>query len=649
VFRSPGSAWLRRQRWAAPRKHCVPGKNLGTREFLPFYFCLFPLSFLSAMRAQLSIIKGDGTPKVCELDPTRPVTLGRSRDNTVVLQDERASRLHCNIYFEKGTWMLCDNHTLNGTRIGSVLIEGPMALRDGLEFDIADTRLRFTTPGQDAVQTSVAPPLPLADSSFDTPWQVDELAVLHGFMTRVNEASEPHAVIQIALQTVMRQTRASVSGFIGLDEDNNPLPRVVLPEQASVDIVLSRQLNQHVQRDGKTIWLKATLPGEINQSDSLMPFSDAICVPLRAEGAPFGALHVYRSTTAFGEREVRFCEMVANYTANVLARLRECRSLEAENSRLRRSSSSSEDLIGDSSALVHLRQLIAKAAACASTVLLQGETGSGKELVAHALHRQSDRHRGPFVVANCGAIAPTLLEAELFGFVPGAFTGADRYHKGYFEQADEGTLFLDEIGDMSLDCQVKVLRALEAKTIRPVGGSSEVKVDVRVVAASHKDLAREMQAGRFRQDLFYRLRVIYLTVPPLREHAEDLPLLVEKFLDKFAADSGRRKRLTPAALARLREYNWPGNVRELRTVLESAVMLTDSLEIDADDLWLQSPPTPDQPASLKLEDIEGWAIREALKRHKGNATAASKTLGISRETLSQKIKKYGIPRSGEED
>jgi two-component system, NtrC family, response regulator HydG len=377
-----------------------------------------------------------------------------------------------------------------------------------------------------------------------------------------------------------------------------------------------------------------------------VPFTDAICVPLRAEGAPFGALHVYRSPNAFSEREVRFCEMVAGYLANVLARLREFRSLAAENHRLRRGAQLSEELIGDSPPILQLRQLISKAAACASTVLIHGETGSGKELVAHALHRQSDRHRGPFVVANCGAIATSLMEAELFGFVPGAFTGADRYHKGFFEQADEGTLFLDEIGDMSLDCQVKVLRVLEAKIVRPVGGASETKVDVRVIAASHRDLAREMQAGRFRQDLFYRLRVIYLSVPPLRDHLEDLPGLVEKFLERFAADTGRRKRLTPAALQRLREYSWPGNVRELRTVLESAVMLTDTAEIDAADLWLQAMPVPEQPTSLRLEDMEGWTIREALKRHKGNATAAARTLGISRETLGQKIKRYGIPREG---
>jgi Nif-specific regulatory protein len=591
------------------------------------------------MRALLTIVRGEGTPRVCELLPGKEITVGRSRDNTMVVLDDRASRLHVRLWCDKGQWYVRDNGTLNGTRIGATAIDRPVPLRDGMEFDIADMRLRFTLGEQ---------PLPVTPpgEANTTPWHADELAGLHDFMTRSAEATEPRAAVQLALQTILDQTRASVTGFMGLDEDNNPLPRVVLPELARVDIVLSRQLIHRVKESSKTVWLQAARPGELEESASLLPFTDAICVPLKAEGAPFGALHVYRAPTAFSQREVHFCEMIASHIAHILARLRAVRSLEAENTRLRRRAPVSENLVGDSPAVQQLQQLIARAAPCPSTVLIHGETGSGKELVAHALHRQSARHGGPFVVANCGAIAPTLLEGELFGFVQGAFTGADRTHRGFFEQADEGTLFLDEIGDMSLDCQVKVLRALEARSIRPVGAASEVKVDVRVIAASHRDLSREMEAGRFRSDLFYRLRVIMLRVPPLRDHLEDLPALVEKFLDKFAAETGRRKRLTPEALQRLREHSWPGNVRELRTVLESAVMLTDGAMIDCGDLWLQATPV-EQPANLNLNNLEEWAIREALKRHKGNKVQAAKTLGISRETLNQKVKKYQIPRDEE--
>jgi Nif-specific regulatory protein len=610
------------------------------------------------MRARLTIVRGEGSPKTWELDAGRPASIGRSHHNHVVLQDDRASRQHARIYFENGQWYLRDNGTLNGTRVNAVLIDRPVILRDGHEIDIADIGLRFnvidgggdTAENEPLHAVSVPlPPGPAGGESCVTPLQADELAVLHEFMNNSAETTEPRSVIQYALKTLLGHLRATVTGFMGLDQDNNLLPRVIMPDLARVDIVLSRQMIERVQQEGKTIWLKAARPGELDESESLMPFIDAVCVPLKSEGAPFGALHVYRSSKPFHEREVRFCEMIAGYVSNSLARARKFRSLAAENVRLRRGAPVSETIVGDSTAIQRLQQMIAKAAACPSTVLIHGETGAGKELVANALHLKSPRHRGPFVVANCGAIVPTLLESELFGHCEGSFSGATKYHPGLFEQADEGTLFLDEIGDMSLDCQVKVLRAIEGKGFRPVGGTGDVHVDVRVVAASHKDLTKEVRAGRFRQDLFFRLQVIYLSVPPLREHRDDIPALVERFLDKFAIDTGKRKTLTPAAIQCLQEHSWPGNVRELRTVLESAVMLTESLEIDADDLRLHASPLADQPVSLKLVDVEAWAIREALKRTKNNVSAAARVLDISRESLSQRIKKYQIPRGGEEE
>jgi Nif-specific regulatory protein len=603
------------------------------------------------MHANLTIVAGEGTPRALDLDAAQAVTVGRSRDNNIILHDDRASRQHARIYFQEGRWFLRDNGTLNGTRIGGRKIEGAVPLSDGQDIEIATVRLRFHLGDTSPMLQETPPAIDKVDKveeSSVTPWHADELAVFHDFMTRSAECDDPREVVELALNTLLQHTRAAVTGFLSLDEHNNPLPRVVRPELARVDIVLSRQILQRVQKDGKTVWLKATLPGEFDESESLMPFTDAICVPLKAEGAPFATLHVYRSKAPFIDREVRFTEMIAGHMANLLGRLRKFRSLEAENSRLRRQTQVSAELIGDSPALVQLKQLIGRAAACNSTVLIQGETGAGKELVASALHRLSARNNGPFVVANCGAIAPSLLEAELFGHTAGAFTGAEGYRPGLFEQADEGTLFLDEVGDMSLDCQVKVLRAIEGKGFRPVGGTKDVHIDVRVVAASHKDLAREVHSRRFRQDLFYRLRVICLVAPPLREHIDDLPALVDRFLDRFAAETGRRKRLSASALQRLSAYAWPGNVRELRTVLESAVMLTDGDEIGADDLWLQGATAADQPVSLKLDDVEAWAIREALKQTRGNVSAASRTLGISRECLSQKIKKYGIPRDGEE-
>jgi transcriptional regulator with GAF, ATPase, and Fis domain len=594
------------------------------------------------MRARLVIVRGEGTPPSLELAPETPVSLGRSRESTIVLHDEHASRHHAQLYFQDGHWFLCDHTTRNGTRVNGVKVHGETMLTDGCEIVIADMRLRFVVLSEDKAPPSDTAEAPSVSESEHTTLLADELAILHDFMTATVQETDAGQVIRHMLAVVARHTKATVAGFLSLDEDE-PLPKLVYPQRARVDFALSRQLTQRVQHDDKPVWLKAG-NAEFEQSDSLLPFQDALCVPLRAEGAALGALHVYKAGRFFDERELRFCAVVAGYAANDLARLRRCRTLEAENSRLRGPGPASEELIGHSAALKQLQQMITRSARCRSTVLIHGETGSGKELVALALHRQSPRHKGPLVVANCGAIAQTLLEPELFGHRKGAFTDASADRPGLFEQADDGTLFLDEIGDMSLDCQVKVLRVLEGKGFRPVGGE-EIKTDVRLVAATHKDLAKEVKAGRFRQDLYFRLRVLYIQVPPLREHREDIPDLVEHFLDKFAADSGRRKRLSPEALQRLIDYPWPGNVRELRTVIESAVMMSDGELIEPHELWLQDAPiTADLPVSLNLEHVEAWAIRQAMQKTKGNVTRAAKMLGIARETLGLKLRRYQIGR-----
>lgn len=215
-------------------------------------------------------------------------------------------------------------------------------------------------------------------------------------------------------------------------------------------------------------------------------------------------------------------------------------------------------------------------------MLVQGESGSGKELVALALHRNSRRNEGPLVVVNCAAIAPTLLEAELFGYKKGAFSGADRDHPGLFQQADEGTLFLDEVGELSLECQAKLLRVIEGKAFRPVGATSDIKADVRIVAATHRDLDKDVKAGRFRQDLLFRLKVIQVRVPPLREHPEDVPELAAFFLAKVSSECRRKFKLTTAAMRKLQAYAWPGNVRQLRAAIESAAVMSEGDTIEAD-------------------------------------------------------------------
>jgi Nif-specific regulatory protein len=600
------------------------------------------------MRARLVVVRGDGSPPFCDLNLSSPVTLGRSRDNTIVLHDEHASRQHALVFFEGGQWLLRDCETRNGTRVNSLRVQGDTALKDGHEIAIADMRLRFLVLDREEAAACPLPGARTAEAVLDaepepTTLLADELAVLHDFMTATVKETDPGQVVRLTLTTVARHTQATVAGFLSLDEEE-PLPKMVYPDKSRVDFMLSRQLTQRVQKEGQAVWLKAG--NDLTESDSLMPFQDAVCVPLRTEGTALGALHVYKSGHFFTVREVRFCELVAGYAATDLARLRLCRNLQAENSRLRGPGAASEQIIGSGPAMQQLQQLIARFARCRSTVLVHGETGAGKELVALALHRQGTRSNGPLVVANCGAIAPTLLESELFGHCEGAFTGATSNRAGLFQQADDGTLFLDEIGDMSLDCQVKLLRVLEGKGFRPVGGTEEIKTDVRLVAATHKDLAKEVKAGRFRQDLYFRLRVLVVQVPALREHSEDIPALVEYFLDKFALETGRRKRVSEEAMERLRQYPWPGNVRELKTVIESVVMRCDGDVIEPHELWLQDTtmPTTEGPQSLNLEHVEAWAIRQAMQNTKGNVTRAARVLGIARETLAIKLKKYKIAR-----
>jgi Nif-specific regulatory protein len=603
------------------------------------------------MLARLTIELGEGAPRVCDLSPDRPVTLGRSRDNTVTLQDEHASRQHARIFHENGRWFIHDFGTLNGTRVNGARVQWPTPLEDGQRIAIGDMRLRFTLQGErgtapppstaDHRALDVADPVPTPQSSDvrRTALRADELSALYAFMAAALAESDPRTVVCQALAAVAEQTGATIAGFLSLDQ-GDPLPKIVLPEKARVDIHLSRQLTQKVQKELRPVWLGAA--NDLHQSDSLLPFHDAFCLPILAEGEPLGALHVYKSGKFFVERDLRFCELVAGFVANSLGRLRARRALEAENSRLRSHGPVSETLVGDSPAMNQLRLAIERAGRRPSTVLVQGESGSGKELVAQDLHRQSPRRAGPLVVLNCAAIAPTLLEAELFGHVKGAYTGATADRPGLFQQADEGTLFLDEIGEMSLDCQAKLLRVIEGKPFRQVGGTAEIRTDVRIIAATHRDLERLVADGKFREDLFFRLCVIRIPVPPLREHPQDIPALVEYFLGKLATECGRQVRLTEAALARLAKYAWPGNVRQLRAVLENAVVMSDGDTIDAADLLLPAPVLRDGPPSLNLEDVEAWAIRKALQLSGNNNAQAARVLGIARETLTAKRKKYQI-------
>ena len=327
------------------------------------------------------------------------------------------------------------------------------------------------------------------------------------------------------------------------------------------------------------------------------------------------------------------------------------------------------NILGVSPRMRRIFRLVAKVAPTDSSVLLLGESGTGKELIARSIHLQSRRSSGPFVAVNVGALPETLVESELFGHVRGAFTGAAAERAGLIESAEGGTLFLDEIGDMPLVAQVKLLRMLESNELRRLGDNTLRVVDVRVIAATHHDLLAEADAGRFRRDLYYRLNVVQIELPPLRERREDIGLLASYFLDRAAKRNGReRLRFSPEAEGLLERYDWPGNVRELENAVEHAVTVAEQAAVRPGDLPMavRSPrmlprAVAEAPAAEArgtapadaADERDAWSLaqgeaehmRRVLARHRGNATAAARQLGISRTTMWRKLREYGIRRA----
>jgi len=311
-----------------------------------------------------------------------------------------------------------------------------------------------------------------------------------------------------------------------------------------------------------------------------------------------------------------------------------------------------DHFIGDSSKIQSVRKLAAQVAQTASTVLIQGESGTGKELLARLIHFNSPRSARPFIPFNCGALPDTLLESELFGYEKGAFTGAYKQKPGRFEIADTGTIFLDEVGDMSREAQVKMLRVLEEMTFERLGGSHPLKVDVRIIAATNRDLKQLVNEGTFRTDLYYRLNIFPIYIPPLRDHKEDIPVLVRHFLEQFAGEIGKQVKDTSTdAMNLLISHPWRGNVRELHNCLERAMILCNRESVEPENLLLDREPlNPTSPfgniqipsEGLSLDEVEKFLIKQALAMAKGNQTRAAALLKISRNTLRYRIEKYDI-------
>jgi transcriptional regulator with GAF, ATPase, and Fis domain len=508
---------------------------------------------------------------------------------------------------------------------------------------------------------------------------------------RLNSELRLERLLDDVIDAVIELTAAE-RGFLLLYDEAGALQvrvarNIDQRELAGPDLALSRSIAERAARSGEPVLTLDAAHDErfgAAASVSALRLRSVLSVPLRSKGRVVGAVYVDHRfrRAAFSDDAAQLVLDLADVAAVALANAQlvgeaeqQRREIAALNARLETQLTEKQAeldgaraqlasgkslelryaydaLIGRSPRMLELLRLVDRATATSLPVVIHGESGTGKELVARALHRNGARAAGAFVALNCAAVPEPLLEAELFGHMRGAFTGADRDRRGLFEVADGGTLFLDEIADTSASMQTKLLRVLQEGEVRRVGGDRPRQVDVRVVAASNKDLRRLVDQGKFREDLFYRLHVIRVDVPPLRERSEDIPALVQHFLERFAEGSGQAtpRRVDRAAMGRLLAYSWPGNVRELENELHRAAALGGDVigVADLSPAVAAADPTapPVSPDDLtmrpRVEHLERSLLREALAKATGNQTQAARLLGLSRFGLQKKLRRYGL-------
>ncbi|WP_145114991.1 sigma 54-interacting transcriptional regulator [Botrimarina mediterranea] len=631
------------------------------------------------MHAYLTVLSGPRMGTRFPLAPRGDTLLGRGGACQVALPDPICSRVHARIVAEEERWVVADNKSRNGTYVNGQKV-GKATLGDGHVIRIGTTELEFheseePATAEDATFDGMAPAPTqtivderhvtsggVDEASLDglpNTEQVKELMLLYQLCIKLLGSSSPDELVQTALDLLKARTGASVVGFLWPSDEGELRAKHSLPSDASSRLALSPSLTELVIRAGNAVWVANQEAPSVDSSGTIKigAFADAICAPLlpklglekRDNVRPLGALHAYLEDGRFRQSDFDFIISVANLLAVSLARAMEWRSLRQNFDRLVAAAPGYDGLIGESEPMLELKAKIARVATARGSVLIRGESGAGKELVARAIHRASARVDRPMVSVNCAAIPHDLMESQLFGHKAGSFTGADRDHSGFFQQADMGTLFLDEVGEMTPAGQAKLLRVLEGHPFLPVGATQPVTVDVRVLAATNQDLQNYVRDGKFREDLYYRLSVFELRLPPLRERGEDISLLVDFFFDHFKSEHGRPGiQLSPSARERLLGYHWPGNVRQLRNVIDSAVVMAIGQQIEPEDLALRDAGTSAKSAgqieSLRIDEWEKKLILEALARTKGVIPEAAKLLGIGRATLYRKVDQYGIDR-----
>jgi Nif-specific regulatory protein len=607
----------------------------------------------------LTMLKGPRTGSHFVLQPTGKNLLGRGLECGVVLSDPLCSRVHCEIESSPDGWLLRDAGSRNGTFLNGQKID-EARLVEGAEVRIGSISFAFRETPDPPLDTSrldfnrtqtVVHDRPLQENissvfvnTFGENQRGPDVGLLFDLSVRLLGCGDPAEVIRSAFATLQERTGADVIGLLWVSDDGQLKPELVIPEDQAEKIQLSDDLTDRVSRLKNAIWIDNHTVGE---GLSGARYADAICVPMLQDSRTVGVIHVYKERDRFDHGDFEVAIHLARILTIALTRAREHAVLKLEHHRLVAKSAAFDELVGESKPMLELKSKIGRLARATGAVLVRGESGAGKELVARAIHRASQRADRPMLSVNCAAMPRDLMESQLFGHKKGAFTGADSDHTGWFEQAHTGTLFLDEVGEMTLEGQAKLLRILEGHPFMPVGGRKEVTVDVRVIAATNRDLREFVRDGKFREDLYYRLSVFELYIPPLRDRGKDIERLLDFFLDHFLRQHGRPSlRLSAPARAALLAYHWPGNVRQLRNVIDSAVVMADDPQIEPGDLGLRDPGTSgsDPFDTLRIDVWEKRLIEKALERAQHSIPEAAKLLGMGRATLYRKVEEYGLEK-----